>query len=538
MQTLLLVDDEPNIVEGLASQVQQKYGDQLIVLKSFSGTHALSILRNNQVDVVLSDICMPDLDGLALLRETEKLWPHTHFVFLSGFDDFQYIHQASKSPLYSGYLLKMEGDDVVLAKLDEQIRLCREEARRELEQDELRSQYQRMQGFLQHAALESILRGGSSWKDLSAQFFQDTLPFQTGAPVYLVLGKYQINQIDRIDTLLKIDRLLTVRLARFRFASLMPEEGAFAWILQNAEGPQETDASYLYALFEAIQQRLGDSGSQVSFVLSNATPFPCIGEKYALLERIYSVSVRDRGMLVMVEEDGCANAVLSRESVLLNEQLRFSRLLHQLNQCLRSGPPSQVQEMFREYREEAGGLRTEHLFTLFTLILQAGRDLDTGSAGEEAVLALADDALHAGQEGLPGILERYQALCEELSRRREAGEAHDAQAVVERINRYIADNIENYDLSLTELARMTGFNPSYLSRFYRINTGRKLSEQIDGEKLRHAKELIRSGELVKNVAERTGFASPSAFILFFKRNTGMTPKQYFDQKSAESPQYD
>ena len=136
------------------------------------------------------------------------------------------------------------------------------------------------------------------------------------------------------------------------------------------------------------------------------------------------------------------------------------------------------------------------------------------------------------------MVERNQALSEELCRRREGGEAHDAQAVVERINRYIADNIENYDLSLTELARMTGFNPSYLSRFYRINTGRKLSEQIDGEKLRHAKELIRSGELVKNVAERTGFASPSAFILFFKRNTGMTPKQYFDQESAESPQYD
>ena len=102
---------------------------------------------------------------------------------------------------------------------------------------------------------------------------------------------------------------------------------------------------------------------------------------------------------------------------------------------------------------------------------------------------------------------------------------------IKRINRYIEDNVENYDLSLTALARMTGFNPSYLSRFYRINTGKKLSDQIDEAKLQHAKKLIAQGELVKNVAERTGFASPSAFILFFKRNTGVTPRQYFESEN-------
>ena len=100
MRTLLIVDDEPNIVEGLASQFQERYGDGVIVLKSFSGLHALSVLQNNKVDVVLSDISMPDLDGIALAEKTEKLWPHIHFVFLSGFDDFDYIHRASKSPVY------------------------------------------------------------------------------------------------------------------------------------------------------------------------------------------------------------------------------------------------------------------------------------------------------------------------------------------------------------------------------------------------------------------------------------------------------
>lgn len=162
MQTILIVDDEPNIVEGLATQLQQNYGDRAIVFRAYSGQHALSILKNNPVDVILSDICMPDLDGLALLEETESLWPRAHFVFLSGFDDFQYIHRASKSPLYRGYLLKMEGDEVVLKKVDQEIRLCEEEAKAELEQEQMQRQYEQMQAFLQRAALESVLRGGST----------------------------------------------------------------------------------------------------------------------------------------------------------------------------------------------------------------------------------------------------------------------------------------------------------------------------------------------------------------------------------------
>ena len=162
MRTLLIVDDEPNIVEGLASQFQERYGDGVIVLKSFSGLHALSVLQNNKVDVVLSDISMPDLDGIALAEKTEKLWPHIHFVFLSGFDDFDYIHRASKSPVYCGYLLKTEGDEVVLGKIDSELARCEAETRAEAQQN-------RMRAFMRRTALESTLRGGRSWQDFVAQ---------------------------------------------------------------------------------------------------------------------------------------------------------------------------------------------------------------------------------------------------------------------------------------------------------------------------------------------------------------------------------
>lgn len=290
MQTILIVDDEPNIVEGLASQLQQNYGDRAIVLRAYSGTHALSILRENQVDVVLSDICMPDLDGLSLMEETESLWPRAHFIFLSGFDDFQYIHRASKSPLYRGYLLKMEGDEVVLQKVDQEIRLCEEEARAELEQEEARRQVERMQAFLQRAALESVLRGGSAWAHMADRFPHGFSGLETSAPVILILGKVRQRTVsDTLDMLVKIDRLLALRLTRFRFVSLLPEEGAPVWLMQRGGVLEAADASYLYALFESIQQRLAETeGAHVSFVVGSACGLAEIAEKYTLVKRIYA----------------------------------------------------------------------------------------------------------------------------------------------------------------------------------------------------------------------------------------------------------
>lgn len=537
MQTILIVDDEPNIVEGLASQLQQSYGDRAIIFRSFSGTHALSILQNNQVDVILSDVCMPDLDGLSLIEETEKLWPRAHFVFLSGFDDFQYIHRASKSPLYHGYLLKTEGDDVVLQKIDQEIRLCEEESRAELEQGELRRQYGQMQEFLQRAALESILRGGASWEDVSSRFSGFPLGFDAGSPVFLILGKDQkASSSDRLATLLKIDRLLSLRLTRFCFVSLLPEEGFLVWLIQSAGAPQKGDESYLYALLESIQQRLSESeDSPVSFFVGTPCEFPRLAEKYGLLRRLCALLAPGGDRLVMAYEETCAKHVLGRESDAVGEQLRFTRLVQQTERALRAGTREEASAILREALSgQTGAARPEQLLTLLGLTLQIGREVDEDWSGEEEIRALTDVLLQGGVVEWESLGPRLLGQCEQICRLRELRDAHDAQTVVAKINRYIEESVESYDLSLTELARRIGFNPSYLSRFYRIHTGRKLSEQIDGAKLQHAKELLLAGELIKNVAERTGFASPSAFILFFKRNTGMTPGQFYDSSSRTS----
>lgn len=527
MKTLLIVDDEPNIVEGLASQFQQRYGDSVLVLKSFSGLHALSVLQNTRVDVVLSDIRIPDLDGITLAEKTGKLWPHMHFVFLSGFDDFDYIHRASKLSVYHGYLLKTEGDDVVMDKIDSELAKCEEEIYAETQQ-------RRMRSFLQRAALESTLRGGRTLQDFSSQVPEMLLALELSKPVTMVLGKCpDKTPSECMQSLQLISDMLTTQAPGISFEALFPEEGTLVWLLQSRVSDDDSSlGNYIYALFESIQQMADSYSVAVGLVVGVPVKFDMIVKQYTRLDSIYEMVARAVGKLIIVDERDYSALLLSAEYGEVPEQMRFSSFLHRLEHGLKTDVPEECGLLVNEYLDGRTTLCSEQLLSMFTMLIAFLRENDLSERCGRQVSHLLDDYLHSDtNDSIQKLNTRLSSLCIELCKLRAENEVHNARDIISRINRYIEEHVEDYDLSLSELARMTGFNPSYLSRLYRMHTGHKLSEQIDSVKLKHAKSLILSGCMVKNVAERTGFASPSAFILFFKRNTGKTPRQFFNENT-------
>lgn len=107
-----------------------------------------------------------------------------------------------------------------------------------------------------------------------------------------------------------------------------------------------------------------------------------------------------------------------------------------------------------------------------------------------------------------------------------------ASSVIDRICRYIETHLEE-DLSLVRLAEINYFNPSYLSRFFKQESGMNLSEYIDGCRLKKAKELLRNGELkIREVAGSVGYEAAHSFTRFFKKSTGLTPQEYRDSLQA------
>ncbi len=102
MPSILIVDDEPNIIEMLEIALRD---EGMEVLKSNSGREALDILRENDVDVVISDIKMPDFSGVELLREAKELASQTVFIMITAFASTETAIEALQHGAYD-YITK------------------------------------------------------------------------------------------------------------------------------------------------------------------------------------------------------------------------------------------------------------------------------------------------------------------------------------------------------------------------------------------------------------------------------------------------
>ena len=108
MYQVLLVDDEALITDGLAEYLARRAPERFEILKAYSGAGALEIAGRMRVDILVTDIEMLGLDGLAVRRRVQALWPQCRAIFLTAHANFEYAYQAIQDPP-ARYLLKSEG---------------------------------------------------------------------------------------------------------------------------------------------------------------------------------------------------------------------------------------------------------------------------------------------------------------------------------------------------------------------------------------------------------------------------------------------
>ncbi|MDY3917949.1 MAG: response regulator [Candidatus Limivivens sp.] len=105
MYSLIIVDDETKIREGIANLFPWKQNGFEITGLFPNGQLALDYLKDHPTDVVLTDIRMPVMNGLELSSHLARDYPEIIYVFLTGFQDFQYMRTAILNHA-SDYLLK------------------------------------------------------------------------------------------------------------------------------------------------------------------------------------------------------------------------------------------------------------------------------------------------------------------------------------------------------------------------------------------------------------------------------------------------
>lgn len=546
MYRLLIVDDEPFIVDWVYELFQQNHELELDIYKAYSGLEAISLLKRAKVDIVLSDIKMPDMDGLQLLKEINSSWPMCKVIFLTAHNEFEYAHIASKGG--ASYLLKTESDEEILRTVAKAAR----ELDNMIHQEELVSsaekQMKRARPIMQKEYLVERLKGSIEAKTLQTELAELGIPLSAKEKLLLLIGRtddwYQPKlpgEKARQSAILQaIAQKIFEPLLHFAFLQL--DNSMMVWLLQPAQWEESVEdweriLMFMRGSLELFQDQCEKNLSLTcSFALDNS---PCSWEALShcfssLVQWMNNAGSSKQGMLLVKEQ------VIEEVSSAMGE---YEQCVQRINiweerenlmlAFLESGQKSEFYKLLGDMKldlratlENHGNLRMEFMLSMARLFLgyinQYGVLVDKLTAYPE-LFSLMN--INNGMS-CEDLFENYQKTAAIIFDFQQNDRENNDSRMIATLHQYIQQNLDK-DLSLVRLAEVVYLNPAYLSRVYKQITGGNLSEYIFQQRLEKAKRLLQDSRLkIQEIAGSVGFDSSAYFIRTFKKNFGMPPQEY------------
>ncbi len=541
MNRLLIVDNEHIVVDSLLSVFEKRPELNLDACGAYSADEAILLMERAKVDILLTDIKMPGMNGLELQREVAQRWPWCRTLFLTGYNDFSFVQEAIRLGGID-YLLKTEGTDVIIAAVEKaagQIDSMRKS-------DELLNKaavlMNKAQPLLQHKFLMSLLNGWADVKGVAGQFDAYSIRLsRVGA--WLIYARFddilETNELGYEVALAAIESVMKDYLGeQAQFMQVEYARGALVWLVSfDNSWPDKRKAVYLQGVAEAAQQHLVHKlGLHISACVSHGMEE--WGDMSGALQRVVSTLNR---ALYMGGGDGVSQNVLLTEThditsvEYVNAAVRDSLDgIQRMDAYLECGNRFGFHEAFLELAKVVAGAsvtaRLEMYHSVLTILMK--------HINRWELMDFIAGGFDLGTlDGRMGWDERMKALANLADTIFEAKRLSGLKAgddLIARINWYIDSNLGG-DLSLLQLGEMEGMNPYYLARIYRKIAHENLKSYISSKRAEKACALLRQSDLKnRDIALTVGFQTEQSFYRFFKKMCGMTPQEYRDGRDVQN----
>jgi len=521
MRHLLVVDDEPNLVDGLCHALAEALGDDVDISKAYSGGEALDILSKNPVSLVITDVRMPDINGLDLLQAIHKRRISCRVLIITGYDEFNVIHEAVKLPFTDGFLLKNEGDEEIVKAVKKSLIGIEEAEKTQLALALADRQSQTLDILLRERRLWHIL-GMLPYYDESAALSETTLAIDLSKPLILVVVR-SFSAYISADTIIWLEQQVnSLFSANFTMEVSILGSTDMVWLMQeraDAAIKYPNDKSRSLALRAGmleIQSRLANNGTELSVALSSKGIMSqdLSGYLHAFRNVLQNLSISGRHQQVIdlsADEEGLLAALLESAS----NYVSGGRYIHRAKNALLKGDE-------KEWESAMVGASSIQALDPSVITQLVSMFINTNDAlGLTPVTDIPK--LFSPTEGYASLLAAGAAVC----RKRKAVSKHAITDVIARVHETIEKNLGNPTLSVTSIAMETHYNPSYLSRLYKQQTGINITEAINDVRIRRACELLKDTAIrISEISHRVGYASPSYFTFFFRKRMGKTPKEF------------
>jgi len=539
MYRILLVDDEPYITDSLQEYLQSVESLELDIYKAYSAEEALGILDNIKIDIVLTDIRMPEISGLELHRQITQRWPHCQVIFLSGYDDFDYVQQSVRTGGVIDYILKTDEDERVVEAIQKAI--AKLEARSDHHDILQKAKYNLKQAepLLQKEYMTMMLREPSKRQEERVRQFQDlNLPLDGNEGVLLLVGRidgWQEGITLSEKTLLfyavhNIAQELFAPIARFYHIDY--ENRYFIWFIQAAEGVAPASRTVLIGTIETVQSTINRYlRLSISVVLGRQeTDWMRVGETYDTLKFILNNEISGYPEMLFIDEASMvmdqsgANESLMRRST--EQQLRYKlKNIHMLEQ----GNEASVLERLVELKTELAAAPLNLQLELFlTMSVEFLSFMNRKGFAHLAASHISFDKLTRfdSHDSWQDACQYFEYTARQLLKFTVNESAQRQDQLIGRIHSYIHSHLKD-DLSLVRIADVVHLHPFYLSRIYVQYTGSNLSDYITETRMAKAQELLLYSDLkIHEISSEIGYEFPPSFTRLFKKLYHITPQQY------------
>lgn len=552
MYRLLVVDDEPEVAEGILDILDELQKEDVEFCSAYSAAEALDVLGRTRIDIVLTDIRMPEMDGLAMYEEIKKRWPRCKVIFISGVRDFDYVYQSIQNRDVR-YLTKMEPDEKIRQTVLDVIREIEQNALLHDALQQAKQYYNQALPLLRDQYLISLLEGSCPLGEITQDKFDElNITLKTGSPVLLFglcvdsreereePGERQAPGDDQKYLLYSLQAVCqdAVRDFTSRFCCCI-EHPFLIWMVQFPTRTETPDtASLRDTVFEQIQKgcrtnlkrTVSIAYSREPALLSNlSASYSAVRQTLGYGRYRFSEGIWDTGMQRSNGKEGpvpnaqtlLRNFPALESSLELGGREEFHAFLREMTDCLRPLP------------KDRSGPALEVYYRVAILLLKY---LNLWSLNESAEARIPLDRLlhpecHESWDRAVEYLTKLSDVIMDLRVQREREQSLDT---IYTVKEYIHSNL-HCDLSLTALSNVAHLHPSYLSRLFKETTGKNLNRYIVELRMDLAKQLLHgSHEKIQVIAQKTGYVTPQTFNRAFKKFTGVTPNEYRLQNAGSA----
>lgn len=525
MLRVLLVDDEPFIVQGLAVLIDWEKEGYEIVSRAANGIEALWYLKENEVDLIIADIKMPIMTGIELLEKirTEKI-SEAYFVILSGYNDFNYAQQAIRYDCMD-YVLKPIRQEELTAVLRKAASL------HETSQQKIMESQKQEKAYLARNVI-SLLTG--KYDQLNLLYVREHLQLSEGIRyIGIEIDDLGLEEELSDENKRKLQRKLYQNCMEYLgehysshciFDVSNHEKGydiGFLYCNPMAKEKDLSEQDYLNQFLGAIQTNM--EVPIVMFVGSLVEDIEKIEKSYktAAVAKSFQAFRASQNIYYYVEENNTSGTVLCKK--ILDE------LIHEIERNNREGIERCIDQLYEKMNRmgiDSGMVSLNINYLLFQLIHLA-TEQDSNVNQEEIMHRISASAFGGGtMRGSKGHLNRFAVDYGEYLiqiRRNVSG------GVLIDIEREIREHYDE-NLTLKELSRKYFVNSAYLGQIFRKKYGMSFKDYLNNYRVEQAASLLlRTDKRVYEIAEEVGYRNLDYFINRFIAVKGCTPAKYRKQ---------